>query len=280
MRCKRGISVQGTLKPCGQCLNCRINRQREWTARIIMEWVTHPGMAYFVTLTYNDDHVPRTPDDVPTLQKRSVQKFLQNAYRDLGPFRYYIVGEYGDDTLRPHYHLALFPRSDSQAAGFTKRWDRGFTSAYPLTEKRAAYCARYTTKKLTSNTDERLAPNQEPEFRLSSQRPPLGTAFVSSLVRAFSTPAGRKFIEENGDIERAFRMGGSLYPIPRYVLGKARRELGIPQKHEDRLAHPGYYETWSEREFASWEPKIAVIEEMKWDAKTKANKLRKTTLNL
>jgi hypothetical protein len=43
--------------PCGYCEGCRIARSREWANRCMMELEYHKS-AYFVTLTYDDDHVP------------------------------------------------------------------------------------------------------------------------------------------------------------------------------------------------------------------------------
>lgn len=104
--------------PCGQCLGCRIDYSREWANRLMMERQYHDD-AYFVTLTYNDLHLPivsRIDDetgelcDVATLRKSDLQNFLKRlrkAFPDCR-IRYYAAGEYGDEHLRPHYHLIIF----------------------------------------------------------------------------------------------------------------------------------------------------------------------------
>lgn len=280
MQCKKGIKLQDGRVPCGQCMHCRVNAGRAWTSRILMETCTHPGTAWFLTLTYDDDHVPRTIDGIQTLDKKGSRIWIQNAMRDLGAFRYFLVGEYGDITLRPHLHLAVFPQSDSQVSALTRRWDKGHSSAYPLTPERAAYLAQYAAKKLTKDTDERLEPGQEPEFRTSSTRPPLAHAFVSVLVHAYSQGAGKALVEERGDVERSWRIGRRILPVPSYVLRETRRALGIPELHRDRLAHPGYYANRAAEEAATWEPTIATIEEEQMNAKKKANQLRYTTTNV
>ncbi len=245
-----------------------------------MEYVTHPGSSHFVTLTYDDEHLPVTADHVPTLRKSKFTKWIENTARAAGAFRYYAVGEYGDDTLRPHYHLGLFSGSDSQAAAIINQWQNGFTSAFEFSAGRAAYLAKYSTKKLTSHTDSRLEANQEPEFRSSSRRPPLGVAFVPHIVRAYSTGAGAGVVAERGDIERTWRFGGKVYPIPRAILNRCRIALDIPTLHKDRLEHPGYENNYADREFADRNDDKGKIEWMKYDAKKKGNRLRYTSRSL
>lgn len=280
MKCRKGIKVEGRRVPCGQCISCRVNKGREWTSRILLEAAVSPELPYFVTLTYSDEHVPVTPDGDQTLDKKSILKWVDNTKRNIGPFRYYIVGEYGSNTRRPHYHVALFPGSSNQVAEFTGQWKRGFTSTYPMDTGHAQYLAKYTCKKLTQATDDRLIGDQQPEFRTSSYKPPLADGFVHVLVRAYSSSGAKKIIEERGDIERTWRLGRKVYPLPRNVLRKARIALGIPELHSERLAHPGYFSLHHDREVAEWNPKIAVIEEVRHHAKTQANALKTSAARL
>lgn len=78
-----------------------------------MESFSHETSA-FVTLTYNDAHLPfqneKTGEllNIPTLRYEHAQKFLKKIRKAVGSkLRYFIAGEYGSD-YRPHYHLALF----------------------------------------------------------------------------------------------------------------------------------------------------------------------------
>lgn len=45
------------LRPCGKCLNCMKKRQNEWAFRIQSEAKEHFGRTFFVTLTFDDDHL-------------------------------------------------------------------------------------------------------------------------------------------------------------------------------------------------------------------------------
>uniref|UniRef100_A0AAU8B902 Replication initiator protein n=1 Tax=Dulem virus 104 TaxID=3145581 RepID=A0AAU8B902_9VIRU len=114
--------------PCGKCIGCRLDYAKQWANRLMLEAQYHDE-AYFVTLTYDDAHVPRTWYSDPetgeaqqalTLKKRDFQLFMKrlrkwqdgicnndNCDRD-SSIRYFAAGEYGSKTYRPHYHAIIF----------------------------------------------------------------------------------------------------------------------------------------------------------------------------
>lgn len=89
---------------CGQCLPCRFNKRRLWTNRLLLELRSH-GDAAFVTLTYSDDFLPKNKSLDPKQLKLWMKRLNKLAG---GGLRYYNVGEYGDQTQRPHYHALIF----------------------------------------------------------------------------------------------------------------------------------------------------------------------------
>lgn len=104
--------------PCNICIGCRLKYAREWATRCMFELQYH-DFAWFVTLTYNDEHVPRSyypdPDTgeaipVMTLNRRDIQLFFKRLRKALPgqTIRYYGCAEYGPTTWRPHYHVILF----------------------------------------------------------------------------------------------------------------------------------------------------------------------------
>ena len=163
MLCIQPIEVGSALRPCGQCMNCRINHKRKWTSRILMESMFHKR-SIFVTLTYNDKTVPLDEDGQPTLVPKHLRnwlKRLRKAHQHIGPVRFFGVGEYGDKTQRPHYHAILFGVDLDAEQMICDTWNnqdepRGFISISELTSERAAYTAQYTTKKMTRDGDIRL----------------------------------------------------------------------------------------------------------------------------
>ena len=93
------------LLPCGRCIGCRLERSRMWALRCVHEAQLHSENS-FITLTYNDDHIPRDG----SLNKKHFQDFMKRLRKSIAPkkVRFYHCGEYGPKLLRPHYHAILF----------------------------------------------------------------------------------------------------------------------------------------------------------------------------
>lgn len=175
--------------PCGQCRGCRLQRSRDWALRIVHEAKLHPASC-FVTLTYDDDHLPADG----SLDVAEFQQFARNLRKRIGRFRYYQCGEYGEQTNRPHYHVCLFGsdfafdrsyHSDSRAQGdrlytsptLEKAWGKGFAPLGDLTWQSAAYVARYCMKKITGPMAEESYQRIDAETGevLNRVRPPFAT---------------------------------------------------------------------------------------------------------
>lgn len=88
--------------PCGQCLECRIQQSKTWADRLVKESQYHSNN-YFLTLTYSDDFL-RSPSLIPDDFTKFIKR-LRKKYPDLS---YFMCGEYGDDSLRPHFHAIIF----------------------------------------------------------------------------------------------------------------------------------------------------------------------------
>ena len=58
MLCSNPYMKDGVSFGCGQCKGCRVNKRRQWTHRILLESMCHESSA-FVTLTYDNDHLPK-----------------------------------------------------------------------------------------------------------------------------------------------------------------------------------------------------------------------------
>lgn len=179
--------------PCGQCIGCRLERSRQWAVRIMHEASMHERNC-FITLTYDDDHVP----DDHSLHVSHFQKFMKRYRKSRGEVRFFHCGEYGEKFYRPHYHACIFgddfsdkqPFSGSSASplfvsdSLSKLWKFGFSTVGELNFESAAYCARYVTKKVTG---EKAAEHYmrvsavtgeifevAPEYTTMSRRPGIG----------------------------------------------------------------------------------------------------------
>lgn len=114
--------------PCGKCIGCRLKYSLDWATRCMLEAKYHEDN-WFLTLTYNDDHLPEKRvlcdengdalcdengevfySPYNSLYRRDVQRFMKNLRKRIYPekVRFYGCGEYGTKFGRPHYHLILF----------------------------------------------------------------------------------------------------------------------------------------------------------------------------
>uniref|UniRef100_UPI004048094F rolling circle replication-associated protein n=1 Tax=Shewanella sp. TaxID=50422 RepID=UPI004048094F len=145
---------------CGQCTGCRIDKSKEWAARIVHESQMHQANS-FVTLTYDEKNLPSDG----SLNKAHFQKFMKRLRKTAEPnkIRYFHCGEYGETLNRPHYHACLFGIDFSDRIPFSTRndvitytsptlekiWGKGFATCGELNYQTAAYTARYIMKKVT-----------------------------------------------------------------------------------------------------------------------------------
>lgn len=197
-----------------------------------MESFCH-GDCSFVTLTYE-----KLPEG-GSLSIKTYQKWLMKLRKAFGPFRYYIVGEYGEEGMRPHYHAALFGISSLLGERIQQTWDLGFTYTGDLTVASAAYVAGYVTKKLTTkdgphNYEYRrshgiLLGSRLPEFARMSLKPGIGATAVPAIGRTLTTDIGCDIIIDRGDVPTALKMENRSMALGRYLRRKLREELGFKE---------------------------------------------------
>ena len=112
MRCENPIILKsGLVVPCGKCLLCLSSRRDEWSRRLQLHTYGYAKPPFFVTLTYDDDHLPHE-DGVVQLRKRDFSLFVKRLKDRLkaynSDFSVFGCGEYGDLFQRPHGHILIF----------------------------------------------------------------------------------------------------------------------------------------------------------------------------
>ncbi|WNK13078.1 MAG: replication initiator protein [Microvirus sp.] len=195
---ERGKIRRSLTLRCGQCVGCRLERSRQWAVRCMHEAQLHVSNS-FVTLTYDDEHVPRDG----SLRYSDFQYFMKRLRLEYGPTRFYMCGEYGEQFKRPHFHACLFGlyfpdrvlfreteagSSIFTSVALTRLWPHGFSSVGDVTFESAAYVARYVMKKVTGAlADDHYARVDSesgemywlvPEFTRMSLKPGIGAPWM------------------------------------------------------------------------------------------------------
>ena len=211
--------------PCGQCLSCRLKRRAEWALRFTHELDYYADRSSFVTLTYSDNNIP----SCGSLVKRHAQLFIKRIRKTASPnMRYFLCGEYGSNTRRPHYHVLLLgnglSRDDRNAvidAWPMCDWKNASirNNSFGLIEPQSIrYVVGYVKDKITGDNYD-AACNYlgiEPEFRLCS----------TGIGKRYAL-ANRKQIIDNGYIMQH----GVKYTIPRYYLKVLNLDASQFQDH-------------------------------------------------
>lgn len=222
--------------PCGRCFNCQMNKASQWARRIMDEARMHDDNC-FITLTYNEEHLPRVSDTQGTLVKRDLQNFMKRLRKALSPckVRFFACGEYGEQYARPHYHIIGFGVSDRQIRILENCWPYGFVSVGSLTYGSACYVARYTTKLLTGDKKKLYKKyNILPEFALMSRRPGIGVPFLDKVS---SFAKSHRYLR-NGEYKQAIPR---LYRSKIWQTEEDKRELqdymrNVMREQSEKLA--------------------------------------------
>lgn len=213
-------AVTNVYAPCGFCEDCNIKNQYSWAWRLsadVQYRLRQGWLCGFVTLTYDEGHLPRLPQyfengcenpmyNEPCFLKQDIKDFIGyirkigHRERGLTDLLYFVAGEFGKVTQRPHYHAILcwdpkFYSGEEMHALIKKYWyeneetHRGFItpkdflggenrksgkkilpflihdSAHAV--KSAFYCAKYVTKDIyfMRNFDGRLTKEELKELK-------------------------------------------------------------------------------------------------------------------
>lgn len=234
MKCSYPIILSGRAFGCGQCVSCRVNKRRIWVHRMMLEASQYEHNA-FLTLTYTDDALPTDG----SLNPSHLRNYFKRLRKAVAPdrVRYLAVGEYGDVSLRPHYHAALFGMRTCERglSSYTKQrtaccavctthaetWGYGNVYLGELNEKSSAYVVSYVVKSMTKKGDVDLA-GRHPEFARMSNRPGIGAGFMDEVASCLMFHR----LEEMTDVPNVLRHGRKIMPLGRYLTRRLRTRMG------------------------------------------------------
>lgn len=254
--------------PCGHCLGCRLDKSNEWATRIEMEMKNHKKNI-FITLTYSNENVPKAKNHL-TLCKRDVQLFIKRLRKHTNKkLSYFLCGEYGPKTHRPHYHAIIFGYEPKdlklekisktnieiyRSNELAKIWSKGFIAIEKATYAAGAYVARYVQKKAGITAKKRKYSGETELREKVDER--TGEIYISTVnkiitektdkygrekefILASKKPAiGLNYFKENK--EKIIRNNGifvkkdektTLKPIPKYFYKKMEAEQSARLKY-------------------------------------------------
>lgn len=272
---KYNLVPQGYL-PCGYCEGCSAKIGNDWALRCELEMSMHDSNC-FVTLTYDDQHLPADATLIPhhlTNFFKLLRKKLScnSAYCDLvagydGAISYLASGEYGSQARfgrpfgRPHYHAIIFGldfpdkikfrKSDSGYWQYTSDflsscWKFGdATVGETCNFSTARYVARYVYKDMfirdfnVSHFDEIY--QCLPPFRRSSNRPAIGQRFFD---RYLSTDIYNPLTSLDS-FNRVISVGGKVRFLPRFF--EKRLKIEVEKGNYDHEKYEAFVKFKSER---------------------------------
>ena len=242
--------------PCGRCGACRKRKVDEWSFRLRQQKLVADS-AHFVTLTYAPEFCPVTPNKFMTLKRDDITKYFKRLRKwmkddtvKLRPFKFYLVGEYGTTTSRPHYHGIFFNATRDHIneawcdiRNGQKRANRpmlGHVHIGSVTSDSIAYCVKYLDKGRTvpvHNRDDRVR-----EFSRSSHH--LGANYLTpAMLRWHRADLSRNYAW-NGDYKIALP---KYYRDRIYTKAMKREQWKLAQaqlEENDYIARKSYFELY------------------------------------
>lgn len=265
-------------------------RASAWAFRILQE-KKRSTSAHFVTLTYDDAHVPINDHMQLTLDRKEIPLYMKRLRKlhekiktkKSKPLKYYAVGEYGEEFERPHYHMILFNAQaeliplawakEKTMLGMCQIGDKGVTAGG------AKYLCEYL---LTADTqDNRI---REKPFSLMSKN--LGDNYLTKEMKQWHLQRdGQTIVLPNGTLEKTRTRYYAIHEgykisLPRYyrdkIFPKIYREIDVPLLTEKFMIEE--YKK-AENNFTEYNNnKIGIIERNKTTRQKKQKAKQKTTL--
>lgn len=240
---------------CGQCIECRIAKRRQWAVRLYNEMSCHES-SRFITLTYDDSFCPEE------LKVDDLQKFIKRLRKYIGgekKIKYYACGEYGEakESIqrcrelfksplrkigRPHYHIIACGVTDSDLPDNVHHrqyqsngsyncqchlWKYGLINIGSVTPQSIEYVTGYVEKKLNGQQAEEIYGTFQPPFSVKSNG--IGLQWLQKNA-------------ENLQGKTTIRFKGKDVPMPRYYkeklgLSSPSQRIVIEPEHLDQFGH-------------------------------------------
>lgn len=247
--------------PCGKCPECITATRNTWAFRLEQE-LKRATTAGFITLTYNNDKLPRSTNDLFTLKKKDYQNFMKRTRKEimktdfqlpkfegvewdwkhyttktgkdkkkqrwLRKIKYFACGEYGTKTQRPHYHAIIFNLPERYLLDYQKLetlWGNGHVHIDQCNMATILYTTSYMLK---SGIDHDFV---NPETGEYDDRQREFRLMSNGLGENFLTPQMEKHILTQQEPFLVLQ-GGQKAKLPKYYKDKITAKLDYNDKKE------------------------------------------------
>lgn len=192
--------------------------------------------SHFLTFTYADKYVNNDDPEslrlnpesgLPQLCRRDVQLFLKKLRHaqekhSPHPLRYYLAGEYGTRTLRPHYHCIMFNLHQKLVNKLDGIWSLGMVDVGTVEFASIHYVTKYVINRQTDY------PGREPPFSMMSKRPGIGSNYLQ-YATDWHRDHKANFVNINGTLARLPRIyKDKIWPI----IDLDNPDLNRAQRHK------------------------------------------------
>lgn len=186
--CVAPVKVQtpsgAQLVACRECWQCKQRKIDDYIGRNIAESKTAKKCHAF-TLTYGTDE-EGSADHIRAriLTYSDVQKFIKKLRAAGFPCRYFVVGEYGGEKGRAHWHGLIywldkvpdFPLRKKRTHSLGQ-WEHGYSYMDDPSVQAIRYACKYITKDMNKG-------GKQGEVHFS-RMPPLGSEYFKQLAEAY-----------------------------------------------------------------------------------------------
>lgn len=136
---------------CGNCIECRKKKQREWQVRLGEE-IKHDKTGKFITLTFSEEELTKLEADAKTEEANlvaglAIRRFLERWRKKYKKsVKHWLITELGHTgTERVHLHGIIFTEVDEEK--INKIWKYGRISiGYEMSMRTINYLIKYVTK--------------------------------------------------------------------------------------------------------------------------------------
>lgn len=223
--------------PCGKCVFCLEQKRNDWSFRLQKE-LKVASSAFFVTLTYEDEHLPLVTYEVegdirvlPTLVKKDHVLFMKKLRKENEEkIRFFMVGEYGSNYHRPHYHYILFNVTNEAIKKIDRIWSKGFVKVGSVTEASIHYTTKYCISSYTDIPKEITKP-----FISMSKVPGLGSCYIDDNWKMHKRT--KDFVVRDNN--------GYTHSLPRFYKDKifTKNEKLLNTQNSKKISDKKYQET-------------------------------------